>query len=169
VESILFGSWAEKLVYAALSLDGMGLSSYGLVSMTLKEVCIRNRTSLLSENSFTFVSRHNVSKSSPAPLGHRATWDERKELAVAKLAGRLTPAVGRRDYAGLVLFSEGDRSTDDFIEIHIYGGFNKYAISALKAPESMPPNLSLPEEVDWLFLEVSRTREQWRHYERPRT
>jgi hypothetical protein len=50
VEGILFGSYGEKIRYAALSLDGAGVQSYGKYSLKLREVTVSQRATLLEDN-----------------------------------------------------------------------------------------------------------------------
>jgi len=57
VESILFGSYGEEIRYAALSLGGLGLVSYGPITMVMSEPAIAQRASLLEYNSFQFVEQ----------------------------------------------------------------------------------------------------------------
>jgi len=135
VAGALFGSFAPEISYAALSLDGKGLTSYGrrsnrtaLCTIVLGDFAIRSRASLLEENSFSFVTRHRLSVGIPIPAGYRATWEDRHLLAVAKLADRLNPGTAEARFSGLLLSTEGDRETDEFVEVYIYGPFNRRAI-----------------------------------------
>lgn len=121
VEGVMFGSYGENIRYAALSLDGAGLRSYGSYSLRFREVAINRRATLLEENSYVFVEKHGMTAGKEIPSGYRSTWEEREKLALAKLAQRITPASSEGDFPGILLFSEGDYKTDDFIEIHIYG------------------------------------------------
>src|SRR5947199_10731413 len=60
VEGTFFGTYGEKIRYAALSLDGTGLKSYGEYSIRLWEIAIKDRTSLLEENTYDFVEHHGI-------------------------------------------------------------------------------------------------------------
>ena len=60
VDSILWGSHKRNMIFAALSADNIGLRSYGNCCVVLNENSIKYRTSLLEENSFVFVKKHNV-------------------------------------------------------------------------------------------------------------
>src|SRR5206468_1602376 len=99
-----------------------GLSSYGSVALRLKENYVEKRASLLEENSY--VVRRSL------PTAARATWDDRVMLAIAKLA----PASDRtRDsLRRALLFCEGNRETDKFIEVHVWGGFTPDAIGSIE-------------------------------------
>ena len=132
VEGILFGSYGQNIRYAALSLDGAGVQSYGKYSLKLREVTISHRATLLEDNSFVFVEKHELIPGKEIPRGRRSTWEDRHKLALAKLAHRVSPEASDAEYAGILLFSEGDYKTDNFIEIHIYGPFDAQAIEAVR-------------------------------------
>lgn len=132
VEGLLFGSWGSEITYAALALDGRGLGSYGLISIELRPLTIELRASVLEENSYEFVKRHRIVPGDPIPPGYRAPWDMRCDVGVAKLADRVTSATTSADHARLVLKSDGiDRHKDEFMEVHIYGPFNRQAIQRI--------------------------------------
>lgn len=141
-DALIFGDYGDQIRYAALSLNGVGLKSYGSYSMRLNEIAIRNRATLLEENSFDFVERHQLTPKKAAdsfPAGHRAKWQERHKLAVAKLAGNIKAATTESEYDRILLTSEGRHKTDKFIEIHIYGPFNNRSIEVVKG-KSAPRN-----------------------------
>jgi hypothetical protein len=125
----LFGRYAKDIRYAALSLDGAGLSSYGPFALRLRDVAIELRASLLEENSYDFVDRYGTR--GPLPPGFRCSWGNRHLLAVAKLGTELLPGTSESEFADLVLHSDGNRSTDRFIEVHIYGPFDARAIESV--------------------------------------
>lgn len=135
VDALLFGSYAKNIRFAALALDGVGLRSYGkdglAYGLGLREVAIARRASLLEENSFDFVKRHTLGPGSGIPKGRRSSWGNRHKLAVAKLADRIWPETDRAEYAEILLSGSGDRSTDQFIEVHIYGTFNLNAVASV--------------------------------------
>ena len=56
---------------------------------------------------------------------------QRSDLATAKLADLISPQTTASDYARILLNSSGNRATDDFIEVHIYGGFDINAIASV--------------------------------------
>jgi hypothetical protein len=138
VGAILFGAYAENIRSAALSLDGIGLASYGAkgperlsYGLMLRDVAIAKRASLLEENEYDFVKRHSLTPSSALPVGYRCAWENRNELATAKLADIIGPETQPADYARILLSSTGDRASDQFIEVHIYGPFNLNSISSV--------------------------------------
>lgn len=132
VGAILFGSYAHEIQYAALSLDGAGPPSYGPYAMKLRDVAIRARATTLENNSYDFVRKHDLKPGHKPPPGYLASWDNRNKLAVAKLAEQLTPKTVETDFPQLLLSSAGNRDTDEFIEVHIYGTFDLNAIESVK-------------------------------------
>lgn len=132
VDAILFGSWGKEIVFAAIALDGRGPGTYGSISLELKELAIELRASVLEENSYAFVRRHGLGPFDSIPAGYRAPWATRSEVAIAKLAPRVVPTTTKADHPLLLLNSDGvDRSKDEFIEVHVYGPFNRQAIQRI--------------------------------------
>jgi hypothetical protein len=135
VDALLFGGYADKIRFAALSLDAVGLKSYGKEGLSyglgLRDVAIAKRASLLEENEYNFAKRHSLDATSSLPAGYRSSWENRRELAVAKLADLIWPEISPAEYAGILLNSKGDRATDQFIEVHIFGTFNINAVSSV--------------------------------------
>src|SRR5271165_3613861 len=86
---LLFPSYFEHIVFAALSLDGVGTKNYGNCSLVLKEMAIESRASVFEKNSVTFCREAALGVGRPLPAGHRAAWSQRHELAGVKLG--LTP------------------------------------------------------------------------------
>jgi hypothetical protein len=136
VDGLLFGSWGSEIAFAALSLDGRGLGSYGSITIELKELTISERASVLEENSWDFVRRHRIVPGDDIPAGYRAPWSERRDVGTAKLAHRIGATTTSVEHAKLVLFSDGiNRDKDDFIEVHIYGPFNCNAVQRVTVLE----------------------------------
>jgi hypothetical protein len=131
VDARLFNYYKEKIRFAALTLDRKGLSNYGECFLVLKNNMIEQRSTVFEENSVLFMSRHHVGLTEDLPKGYRAIWSDRARLAVAKLAGRFTPAASAGDYPGLLLHNGVDSSDDDFIEVHIYGSFSIHAVAGV--------------------------------------
>ncbi|HEV2988518.1 MAG TPA: hypothetical protein VG759_08755 [Candidatus Angelobacter sp.] len=129
-DSILFNGYAQEIVFAALSLTGLGLSSYGRYFMTLRDITIANRATVLEENSFTFVQKHCKVLERP-PLGYRATWPNRHKLGVAKLGTKITASTQNAHFASMVLSDGGERQAAEFIEVHIYGPFDGNAVESV--------------------------------------
>lgn len=143
VEGMLFGSYGENIRYAALSLDGVGVRSYGDYSLRFRDVAINMRSTLLEDNSYVFVEKHGMVAGQEIPIGYRCTWEEREKLALAKLAQRISSASSEQDYPGILLFSDGDYRTDDFIEIHIYGPFDAHAIESVMGSSNRGNNVEI--------------------------
>ena len=134
-ESMLFGDNAKDVRYAALSLNGKGLDSYGNCSIRLKSIGMYGKSTLLEENSFDFVMNNDLKATTPNPPGFRATWDEKHTLAVAKLGEYIRS--GTANFAEVLLKCEGDRHTDKFIEVHIHGIIDGQSIDHLTIPVSV--------------------------------
>lgn len=131
VEGFFFGSYANEIRYAALSLDGKGLSSFGPFTLVLKDIAVKARATLLEENTYKFYDKFKADIPDNFPPGYRAVWGERNKLAVAKLADRITVTTTNDNFSGILLSCTGDRKTDDFIEVHIYGAFDNAAVEAV--------------------------------------
>jgi hypothetical protein len=157
IGDLLYASWGAEIVYAALSADGAGLTSYGQVHLGLDEVTIAYRAAVLEENSYHFMERHGITPAKPLPLGYLAVWGERGKLAVAKLVDRLQPGLDAQACRTLLLESKGDRRTDLFLEVHIYGSFNYQAVRCVGLPDSSSANLN---EVEAIEVKALRERLQ---------
>lgn len=132
VETKMYGSVADQIIYAALSANGKGPASYGAFSMVLDPASISHRASVLEENSYHFMDAHEVRIMDKAlPVGYRSTWEERKRLGVAKLGKKVTSEDDKESLYRKILSSEGNFETDNFMEVHIFGTFNRKAISRI--------------------------------------
>jgi len=145
VESMLFGSYGEEMRYAALTLGGVGLTSYGAVTIVLRDVAVSPRTSLLDENSFTFVERHQLRPGQEVPHGHRCPWATRHLLAMAKCGSQIDETTAEGRFANILCDTTGDRKTDEFIEAFIFGPFGRGAIERLVLPARLPVDVSRSE------------------------
>ena len=143
VEGVLFGTYGENIRYAALSLDGAGLTSYGRYSVKLRDIAVADRASLLEENSYSFVTQYGIVAGQPIPRGHRATWPDRHKLAVAKLAKRITAATTETAFPRILLLSDGKKAEDDFIEVHIYGPLDANTIESVRGKAKIRKNRAL--------------------------
>lgn len=155
VGSLLYGSYHEDIVYAALSVDGQGLMSYGPIHLELEEICVAYRATVLEENSYQFTERHGLTPEKPLPLGFMACWKDRGKLAVAKLASQLHKDVDERDCALLLLREQGDRSSDEFLEVHVYGNFNFQAVRGIVLRDDSYTDL---DEVQAVQIKALRER-----------
>jgi hypothetical protein len=98
--------------------------------MTLRDIAIANRATVLEENSFAFVQKH-CRISEQVPLGYRTIWPKRHKLAVTKLGNRVTAATQPADFVGIFLSTAAERQADEFIEVHIYGPFDGNAVESV--------------------------------------
>ena len=132
VTGFLFGSYGPKICYGFLSFNDEGLPTYGQVFCRLRTVTIQDRTSFLEENSFTFVQKHDLRLHSSIPEGYRAVWENRHQLALAKISDSLTTASGVSAWQKLLVYSDGKtRANDDFIEAHIFDSFDIAAVERM--------------------------------------
>src|SRR5205823_5046023 len=74
-DSALFAGYRERIRFAALSLDGVGLPHYGDCFMTAREDMIAHRASLYEDNSAVLVEQRGP-RIADEP-GHRGVWAER--------------------------------------------------------------------------------------------
>ena len=138
VEAMVFPNYNADISYAALTLDSLGVQYYGPYSVVLRAVHIEDRASVFDENPFLFMRHHSVMPGDPLPPGYRATWNERGELAKAKLHAKLAPGMATSDYARTLLNQGTADGNEDFIEVHIFGGIHRRAIEKVIGPSVMP-------------------------------
>ncbi|NTF80870.1 hypothetical protein [Rhizobium rhizogenes] len=132
-ESALFPNYEAEIIFGCLTLSERGVSSYGEYNLFLKDEMIDKRASVFEENPMIFVERHNILLNKSIPAGYRASWRRRGDLAGAKLHSRLTASTNPRDYPDILLNDTGG-SDADFIEVHVYGEFNRRAIDYVTGP-----------------------------------
>ncbi|HEY0324190.1 MAG TPA: hypothetical protein VGC66_24805 [Pyrinomonadaceae bacterium] len=122
-DTVLFPGYKKDMRFAALSLDGVGLSNYGACSIVFRDEMIAHRASVFEENSALFMERREIkiTRNPNLPKGYRATWDERAKLCVAKLSGKIDSATRSDEYSALVLKQGATSEDDEFIEVHIWG------------------------------------------------
>lgn len=131
VDATVHGSYGERISYAALSVDGRGLASYGNVFVRLRDVAVSARATVLERNSWDFI-RDNQLFGKPMPPGHLAMWGERHKLVCAKLADFLNPGMTPTQIRSLILRTSGSRTDDEFLEVHIFGTFNADSIESVQ-------------------------------------
>jgi hypothetical protein len=130
VDAAMFPHYFESIVFASLSLDGLGDTNYGLYFMTLRDVMVKMRASVFEGNSISFADKHNLRLVDPIPDGFRAPWDERHTLAVAKLFNQISPTTLPADFPGILL-QPGTGGDAEFIEVHIYGALGVASIASV--------------------------------------
>ncbi len=133
VGGLLFGSYANSIVYGALSLTNIGLPTYGPVQCRIRSVAINSRTSFLEMNSYEFVEVHSITPSSPLPMGYMSCWENKQILALVKVTPKLSVGQTISDWQKELIKSDGiNRNKDDFIEAHIFEGFNLASIESIE-------------------------------------
>jgi hypothetical protein len=132
-ESTINPGCYEKINYTALSLDGFGVLWWGEYSIVLREIHIANRTSVFEENVFVFCERYRVVAGQAPPLGFRATWAQRHELAMAKLVSKFERATRLEQYAPILLDQGTSKESADFIECQIYGPLHRASVERVVA------------------------------------
>jgi hypothetical protein len=138
-DQALFTGYADKLRFAALSLDGIGLSNYGDFSIQLRESMVAHRSSLFSENSTVFCRTRTVEQILTDAVGHRSTWGERIKLCIAKLEKRLNSSTVPEAFPALLL-QQGATSADDrFVEVQVYGPLTIRSIDRVTATRGKTP------------------------------
>ena len=103
-DAALFPGYFRHIRFAALSLDGIGLSTFGSCSIGLKDDMIAHRSSVFEENSVIVTERHEVAKNRGlVPLGYRAIWSDRGKLCAAKLHRSIDATTPPNEYSRLLM------------------------------------------------------------------
>ncbi len=124
----------DKLHYAAISLDGVGLDSYGDCTVTLREKMISHRASCFEGNTaLIYEKTHDFSDCL------RSSWAKRTKLCAAKIAGKLDESMSSNDFPGILLSKGASQDDDEFVEVHVFGTmtaqtFQSVAIDSSKLP-----------------------------------
>jgi hypothetical protein len=116
-DATLFPLYEKRIRFAALSLDGIGVQRYGDCSLVLRDELIEHRATVFEDNSAVFL-RDRDYRLLP---GHRATWEERSRLCVAKLSRAILMETTAADFPGLLLCQGATAEDDRFVEVHIWG------------------------------------------------
>ena len=130
VSGALFGSFGEEIVYGVLSLGQRGLETYGKIFCLLKNKSVKKRTTFLECNSYEFVEKYG----STLPPGYRSNWKNRGKLAAIKLMemNALNTEQSEEDWDTLLLQTDArNRQKDQYIEGHLFKGFNIHSIEAM--------------------------------------
>jgi hypothetical protein len=135
VDAALFPNFHQDILFASLSLDCRGLSGYGEYVMVLKEPLIAKRASVFEANAYALVEKLGWLLTKPIPPGYRASWNERDQLAKAKLYAELTANTQDADFPSILVNDCGGTGNSDFIEVHIYGPLNKYSVEKIVGPK----------------------------------
>jgi hypothetical protein len=128
-EAVLPG-YKERICFAALSLDGGGLSHYGPCTWICKTSQIEHRATVFEQNCVVFMWPRSFKDAARIPEGYRATWQTRGKLAAAKLASRISLSTTQDLFGSLLLSPDprGKGEKDEFIEVHIYGPLSVHSL-----------------------------------------
>jgi hypothetical protein len=139
-DTVLFPHYKEHIRFAALSLDGVGLSNFGACSIELRDEMIAHRASVFDENSVLFMERHGVkvSRKPNVPKGYRAIWGDRAKLCTAKLSARVDSATTPNQYSTLLLTQGASPETDEFVEVHIFGPITALTMAKVRITTAKP-------------------------------
>jgi hypothetical protein len=139
-DTLLFPGYKKDMRFAALSLDGVGLSNYGSCSIVFRDDMISHRSSVFEENSALFMERRGIkiSRNPNLPKGCRATWDERATLCVAKLSRKIDSTTSSDEYSGLLLKQGATSEDDEFVEVHIWGPMTALTIERVIVTDPKP-------------------------------
>jgi hypothetical protein len=134
VDTVLFGDDGKKLNFGAINLGSIGLYAYGASCVFLKSNAIRDRVSFLENNSFSYVTGRlpNMGISPPSD-GERALWPTAPMLATVKYKVEFLTAtrITRHALTDIVLYSNGNKKTDRFIEAQIFPPVSRETISKI--------------------------------------
>ena len=125
----VFPFYQKDIRFAALSLDGRGVPSYGQCSLVLTSIAIAARTTVFWENTVDFCNRVCPVQKDPIPPGYRAPWPMRAKLAAAKAEPLLDRHATSDEFSRILL--DGDR----FVEVNIHGPFNRHSFDRLLIPK----------------------------------
>ena len=147
-ESTINPHFFDQINFACLSLDGVGTSGYGAYHITLKDKLIERRTTFFEENPFVFCERHRIVAGNAPPLGYRATWEDRRSLAMAKLQHNLSGTTTGDQFPGILVERGAAPGCGDFIEAHIYGPLHRATIEKVIGPRPRKgPDLAIWKSV----------------------
>ena len=138
-DDAVFPQYKEAIRFATLALSNVGLRNYGSCSIVLQTSMIENRSSLLDDNSLLWANRvaakGDLFSLQYLPIGCRATWPNRGALATAKIAE--SDDIAKRLASEDPLIDQGDdNSSDDFLEVHIYGPLTLRAVARVVIPRT---------------------------------
>jgi hypothetical protein len=132
-DQLLFPYYGPEIRFAALSLDGTGVTEYGSCSMVLKDATISDRATVFEENSLEFCHARKLGFGNPVPPGYRADWDDRERLGCAKLYARLGPSTDDRSFPKIL------SSGRDFVEVHIHGSLHRRSLERIVIGRRLSP------------------------------
>jgi len=148
----LFGQYGKHIRFAALTLDGIGLSRFGDCFLVLREDMIAHRASVFEDNSAALMARHLEE-----PAGCRATWEERAKLCLAKHEEDLRPGIERENFPRILLREEPRREDSRFVEVHIWGPLSIRSCEDI-LPKETVPNQPQDESTKAFRMEIEEIR-----------
>lgn len=126
----LFGTYRDKIRFAALSLNGQSLPHYGEVHLELADEMVAHRATVFEENSAVFFDRQRRKGNEPCDYtGHLGDWESRGKLALAKHVNDIHPTSDPSDFPALLQRPGADPSDDIFIEVHVFGSLTRRSLS----------------------------------------
>jgi len=137
-DAILFPGYEKEIRFAALSMDGIGASTYGECSLVLRDSMIAHRASVFEGNSAWLLKQWRYDLTS----GFRATWEQRSMLCVAKLAAQLQAEATPEDFAEILLCPGPIAEEGRFVEVHILRGLTRRSLE--KVMIASPPRGGRP-------------------------
>jgi hypothetical protein len=159
VDATVHGSYGERITYAALSADGLGVASYGVVSMQLRDIAVSERATVLESNSWNFVQSRNLF-GKLLPPGFLSVWSERHKLVCAKLADMITPATLSSDLVSLILTQAPKSQDEEFLEVHIYGTFNSASLESVSGSSKSTKPLEIAM-FSWVKDKLAAVGKPW--------
>jgi hypothetical protein len=111
------------------------MSGYGHYVVVLKEPVIARRASVFEANPYSLAKKLAWRLTDPIPSGYRAPWNERHQLAKAKLHSEISASTNDAEFAAILANDHGGTGNSEFIEVHIYGPLNKYSVKKVIGPK----------------------------------
>lgn len=125
----------DKISYAGLTLDDIGLVNYGPYSVILKEMSIEDRSSVFEQSPFEFNLKHHIVAGQIPPVGYRSPWSERGKLAGTKLQHKLQRGMQLSHFPAVLMEQRGGDPDCDYVEVHIYGPISRVSIEKVVGPK----------------------------------
>jgi hypothetical protein len=135
VDEALFPAYKDEVRWAALSLDGRGVSRFGSCFVELRHEILAKKASVFVENSFFFGLDLAISQVQDRLRNTRAAWSHREYVAVAKLAPGLGSSFSRDEAARKLVVDGLAASDDDFMEVHVFGPLGVESLARVTIPE----------------------------------
>ena len=138
VDTAFYAGYGADMNFAALSLDGYGVTAWGEIHLELDQRAIGYRSTVLEENSFSYVEKKalasRILRKEHAPIeGGLATWDQRGILVACKLAPALNRRARTTEISSLLIQNTQEKKAADFLEVHIFGPYNHQAVTAVRS------------------------------------